>query len=405
MTRRSAGPTVLVAVENRFTRASDGCLYSQTGVDGYAFWRRYLEAFAHVLVLARTAAGPMPQSAHTVEGPGVEVVPLPDYRGSADYVRQCGRVWRCTAAATARADALVLRAPGPIAGGAWRMRGRRPAAVEVIGDPLDALNTIPGGAARAARWMLARELRVMCRKAHAVAYVTAAALQARYPARGWSTSYSSIELNDDAFVDETVVRRRATARTATTANLVFVGTLSQLYKGQEVLVDALAMCRAHGLDITLAVVGDGVYRSSLEARAHAKGVAEAIRWHGQVAAGPAVRAVVDGADLFVLPSLTEGLPRAMMEAMARGVPALGTRVGGIPELLPGDRLVPPGNAPALAAAIGRLCAPACDRSALGLRDLVVARGYHARVLAPRRLACYARLAAAADRRGLERLSA
>jgi len=85
----------------------------------------------------------------------------------------------------------------------------------------------------------------------------------------------------------------------------------------------------------------------------------------------------------------------MIEAMARGLPALGTSVGGIPELLPADRLVPPDDPGALARALGRLCGAGTDRVALGLRDLAVARRYRRAALRPRRLEFYRRLRAGA----------
>ena len=72
---------------------------------------------------------------------------------------------------------------------------------------------------------------------------------------------------------------------------------------------------------------------------------------GQLPAGEMVRAQLDKADLFILPSKTEGLPRALVEAMARALPCIGTTVGGIPELLPSEDLVPPGDVKALAETI------------------------------------------------------
>src|SRR5262249_55876808 len=177
----------------------------------------------------------------------------------------------------------------------------RPWGVEVVGDPLDSLGA---GAVRSlarvpARAALARDLRAMCRDAVAVAYVTEEALQHRYPAAGWSTTYSSIDLPAEAFASDELLALRA-ARLArpekgTPADpwrLVSVGTLAQPYKGHDVLVDAVERCRADGLAVELVIVGDGRYRAALEARSRGG----AVRFVGQLPAGGPVRAVLDEAD-------------------------------------------------------------------------------------------------------------
>ena len=393
--------TILVALEARFARTPDGRVVSPNGVDGHAFWRRYLEVFDRVLVAARTEPVAAVDSLAPVEGPGVAVRPLPAYRGPWQYLRRRSELARAMKAALAEADVVCLRAPGPVAGVAWRLRGTRPFGVEVIGDPDDSLSA---GAVRSlarvpARASLARDLRAMCREAVAVAYVTRRALQRRYPTTAWTTSYSSIDLQEEAFATDTELAARS-ARVArpgkgTPADpwrLVTVGTLAQLYKGQDVLIDALALARARGLAAELTIVGDGACRPALEARARGG----AVRFAGHLAPGPAVRAALDTADVFVLASRGEGLPRALIEAMARGCPGLATRVGGIPELLPDDRLVAPGNARALAHALIRLCARATEMPALARRDHTVARGYHAWVLSERRREFYQRLRLAAE---------
>jgi glycosyltransferase involved in cell wall biosynthesis len=78
------------------------------------------------------------------------------------------------------------------------------------------------------------------------------------------------------------------------------------------------------------------------------GLASHVVLPGAVGYGERLFEYLDHADLFVLPSLTEGMPRSLIEAMARGLPALGSRVGGIPELLEDSQLVTPGAAGELA---------------------------------------------------------
>ena len=181
--------TLLVATEAHFVRGSDGRVYSSSGVDGYAFWSRYRAAFDRVLVAARTATAHVDGERVVLEGPGVEVVPLPDYLGPWQCLRVAAQLRSTMAEAVARADALCLRAPGPIAGLAWRLAGRRPYAVEVVGDPYDALapGTVTSSVRPLARGALAHDLRRMCAGATAVSYVTAGALQPRYPTPAWST--------------------------------------------------------------------------------------------------------------------------------------------------------------------------------------------------------------------------
>jgi glycosyltransferase involved in cell wall biosynthesis len=125
-------------------------------------------------------------------------------------------------------------------------------------------------------------------------------------------------------------------------------------KQLEVLVDAFARLpqpiRARS---TLCLVGDGESRAALETAARLRGVADRVSFAG---ARTGVAALLLGADAFVMSSSSEGLPMAMLEAMAAGVPCVSTAVGGIPELLRAGAglLVPPGDAAALAAAMASL---------------------------------------------------
>jgi glycosyltransferase involved in cell wall biosynthesis len=135
--------------------------------------------------------------------------------------------------------------------------------------------------------------------------------------------------------------------------LVTVGRL-QPEKGHRYLLEAIAKLTCLGRDLRCEFVGDGRRRDELEQMAGGMGIADRVEFHGQIAMGDSVRAILRGCDLFVLPSLTEGLGRALLEAMALGLPCLGSDTGGIPELLPADCLVRPGSASSLAETIDRV---------------------------------------------------
>jgi glycosyltransferase involved in cell wall biosynthesis len=126
-------------------------------------------------------------------------------------------------------------------------------------------------------------------------------------------------------------------------------------KGNVVLVRALAALRARGtVGFEAAILGGGQELDALRQLSAELGLADRVDLPGVVSMGPELFAYLDRADLFVLPSLTEGLPRALIEAMARGLPAIGSRTGGIPELLDDAQLVPAGDPDALADAIEAL---------------------------------------------------
>jgi glycosyltransferase involved in cell wall biosynthesis/aminoglycoside phosphotransferase (APT) family kinase protein len=134
------------------------------------------------------------------------------------------------------------------------------------------------------------------------------------------------------------------------------------YKGLPVLVDACARLRDDGLSFRADVVGDGPMRTELERRIARAGLQGRLRLLGPLPQDR-VRALLRHRPIFVLPSVIvrggwmEGIPVALMEAMAAGAPVIASRLSGIPELVEDGRtglLVEPGDADGLAAAISRL---------------------------------------------------
>jgi glycosyltransferase involved in cell wall biosynthesis len=135
--------------------------------------------------------------------------------------------------------------------------------------------------------------------------------------------------------------------------VLYVGRLEQ-EKNLARLIDALALVRDAPLRLVL--VGDGSLRGDLERRARAAGVE--VDFRGVVPHGQLPRHF-RSADCFVLPSLTEGNPKALIEAMACGVPCAASARGGIPSILEDGvtgLLFDPESAREIARAVGRLLA-------------------------------------------------
>jgi len=223
----------------------------------------------------------------------------------------------------------------------------------------------------------------------------------RYPCAEYSVGMSDVQIPDEALVrtpdvfathyssveirgGDTVESGRTVAGSRRRFHVITVVSLAQKYKATDVLILAIADCIRSGLDLSLDVVGDGRHRPELERLASRLGVSDRIRFLGQLPAGAPVRAQLDRADLFVLASRTEGLPRAMIEAMARALPCIGSTVGGIPELLAAEDLVPPGDVRALASKLREALSSGARLSEMSARNLAKAQEYRNNVLDRRR---------------------
>ena len=125
--------------------------------------------------------------------------------------------------------------------------------------------------------------------------------------------------------------------------LVSVG-LAADYKGQHVLLEALSKVN---FPFHLTVAGSGRADGPVRAQLERLGLKHRVSLVGRLPRQDLFR-LFDGADLLVAPSLAEGLPRAPLEAMARGLPCLGARVGDMDKLLPEWALTRPGDSHALA---------------------------------------------------------
>jgi glycosyltransferase involved in cell wall biosynthesis len=381
---------VLIPIDHRFNSTPDGAIWTQTMFTP-SYWRRYFEVFDEVKIVARVQ--PVDRALPgwvQVNTDRILVEPLPYYLGPWEYLWRRQEVLKSARNAFAGGDAVLFYSANPPAL-AIRKKLRAlkyPYGVYIIANPYDVFSP---GAVRSKlrpffRWLAPRQLRSLCYEASAAAYITEKALQKDYPPSpsAYTDHYSMAELPEDTFVKEP--RTFATDRASWT--LITVGAMSQLYKAQDILIEAIARCTQQGLDLKLVFVGDGQYRPMLEQQAAALGIGDRCQFLGQLTTGSVVREQLDRADLFVLPSRQEGLPRAMIEAMARGLPCLGSTVGGMPELLPSEDLVPPVDVLALVSKIQEMVNDPARLSRMSERNLARAQGYREDCICDRRTAFY-----------------
>ncbi|MCH8110073.1 MAG: glycosyltransferase family 4 protein, partial [Chloroflexi bacterium] len=150
--------------------------------------------------------------------------------------------------------------------------------------------------------------------------------------------------------------------------LICVGRLSP-EKGIETLLNAASILLCGNHNFLLRIVGAGAEEMSLRHLAAELELESYVEWVGQVSYGPDLFTEYDNATAFILPSLSEGSPDVIAEAMARGVPIVASRVGGIPDLIEENEtglLVDAGDSQQLAEAILKLISDAEMRKRIAL---------------------------------------
>ncbi len=146
--------------------------------------------------------------------------------------------------------------------------------------------------------------------------------------------------------------------------ILFVGRLSE-QKSLPTLINAFAVARKNSAALHLLLLGDGPSRPALESQTEALGISECVTFAGSQRD---VRAYLEAADVFALPSISEGISNALLEAMSAGLACVATPVGGNAEVLNSGAcgiLVPPRDESAWAAALAELGNDSQRRERLG----------------------------------------
>jgi glycosyltransferase involved in cell wall biosynthesis len=353
------------------------------GPSHYSAWSELLEVFSEVILLARVTKRNGPDKGQQrIDGPRISVHPLAEYAGPWQYLQRLPALKAQARSAINTCDAYLLRLPGLVSRLVWQeiKHEKRGFGVEVLGDPWDAMapGSIPGMLRPLYRRVAAREMKQMCGSAASVLYWSRHALQHRYPAmRAAETFVSPRVVLEQGFASPEMMaaRLRRIQDHVQELRIGYLGSFAQLYKGPDTLLQALAICRDRGLTFKVYFGGEGKYRSPMEILANELSLGEHTIFLGQLEGGRAVHEFLGTLDLFVMPCRAEAFGRAFVEAMARGCPCIGSNVGGIPELLDPQDLVPANDPTVLAQTILRVANDRERMQAMSLRNLERAKEF------------------------------
>ncbi len=209
---------------------------------------------------------------------------------------------------------------------------KKPYLIEMVGCPWDALWNHSLKGKLVAPYFYFKTKKEIANSPYVI-YVTNEFLQKRYPTSGKNINISNVELNH---IDDTLLLNRfKKIDNITHSSKLIIGTTAAVdvrYKGQQYIIKALSKLKNDGFvnfEYQLVGGGDTTY---LKAFAKKYKVIDQVKFMGNMP-HQKVFEWLDTIDIYTQPSKQEGLPRALIEAMSRGLPSFGSDVGGIPELL------------------------------------------------------------------------
>lgn len=293
---------------------------------------------------------------------GIHVVEIPNLAKPNVYIREKRNAAKIVAEQIRKCDMAILREPCFYSALAQKYLKKytKPYIVESVGCPWDSYRN-HGTLGKLLAPYEFLQTRRSIRSAPYVIYVTGEFLQRRYPTKGLAAGISDAELQ---CVDDSVLEKRL-AHIRSHSGALKIGTAGAIdvpYKGQQYVIEALAKLKQQGNTGFEYHLAGGNDRTVLLTLAEKLGVGDQVIFEGNL---PHDRLFdwLDELDVYIQPSLQEGLPRAVVEAMSRGLPVFGAKTGGIPELVGQSCIFPQKDSGSIAALLSSVTVEDMERSA------------------------------------------
>ncbi|MHC5061002.1 MAG: glycosyltransferase family 4 protein [Planctomycetota bacterium] len=339
---------LLIALEHHFIRCPEG-IFTDLAF-AYDYWKEYLEVFDEVVVTARIKwSAQKPEGLLRADGEGVLFFGISDYHGLISFLIRLPLIFYQAFKATRQADRYLLRA-GAVGMLVWinlLLAGKARYAFECMTHIKEGIATErPNSFLHKTIGAISHCIcKTQAKRACCSSY-TSEFLHRAYPctSREVEFVFSGVRLSQEVITSP----RPKEFFEKLPFRFISIGRLER-QKGHAWLVEASReLCKHEDLpEWTLDIVGPGSQVKVLRERVNQLRLDRKVEVVGGLPWGQELFSYIDNSHLFILPSLTEGMPRALIEGMARGIPAIGANTGGIPELLEKEALVEVGDVMAL----------------------------------------------------------
>lgn len=299
---------------------------------GYSFWRRYLQVFKTLTILTRRPKNIFTKG-KVVSGDKIFFLFCPYFSDLSGFLVS-GFANILFFLKIKGTHSLIFRVPGliPFLFGYLCVLTNKRFALEVVADPYDVFSkhSFQHILRPLFRLFFTFSLRFLCQYASAISYVTKYSLQKRYPPnfKAFTCSYSSIELKT-SYIKKEPHQFFLNSHPI----LVNVGMMQKRIKGQDIFLEIIYNLKLNNFYTEGILIGDGDSISVFKDMAKYLNINSQVTFVGLVPNGKRIMRYLDKATFYISPSRQEGLPRAIIEAMARGLPCLASNVGGTSELL------------------------------------------------------------------------
>lgn len=310
--------------------------------EGYDFFQRYLRVFEELRIVCRCQdENPIKPSRVLLDANRIEVIRITDFHRPKQYATKYFQVGREVKGAVAGCDRAVFRLPSTVAFRVWKAYRKTglPYACEIVYDAKDGIAASTNFVNKLLWVKIHKDMQKACFKAVGVSCVTEHYLQQRYYTKvkdGFSSHYSSLSLDKHFYTNARPFPANKTMGIAHVAKQVaFNGR-----KGINQIIEALALLKKKGVIVNATFAGMD-YNGGMEKLkqyAGSLGVGDQVKFPGFITRSE-LSELLDTSDMYVMPTKAEGLPRVIIEAMAKGLPCISSPVSGNPELLSSHYLV------------------------------------------------------------------
>lgn len=367
-----------------------GNVYSRGGFP-YSVWKRYLKHFNQITVLGRERerihhkSKLISSSLSVSSGPGVDFVSIPNLSSIKGKLVNQKNAKIIIENELKKADALIARLPSEIGKLAIKVAKENnvPYLIELVGCPYDALRFVGNYKGKVYAPINMLQTKRMIKNSGYTIYVTKDYLQKRYPTNGQQVNISNVEIgnNEDGIISRRV--NKIENITKRKLRIGMIGTLNSKYKGFDLAIKYLSKIKPNSDDYEIHILGGGD-ASNFNSVISDSNMKPKVYFDGTRASGTDVFKWLDDIDLYIQPSLTEGLPRALIEALSRGCLAIGSLRGGIPELLGGKLLFNPLSFDSFKNAVNNALSSKKYREEQVIMNVNIAQDYSSKYLTEKR---------------------